>query len=145
MTLLQEHADRELLRQAEDITRLARARLEKPQGDPSFLSRLLLAAAEGRVYRDFPREWDRSQQFAEELGPATPGCVYHDRTLVAGTDEVGGYLKGIAIPSVFGESALDPGLIDRLGIQRIPIGPDGQIAKVTASVTTAWLCCCGSG
>lgn len=139
MNLLQEHADRELLRQAEDIARLARARLEKPQTDPSLLPRLILAA-EDRVARDFPGEFDRSFAIAEELGrPPTPGCVYLDRALVAGTAAAGGYLVGIDVPPVFGESALDPGLIDRLGVQRIPMGPDGQIPKVTAGVTTAWL------
>lgn len=50
MNLLQEHADRELLRQSEEIFRLTRARLEKPDIDPSFLPRLILAAAEDRVH-----------------------------------------------------------------------------------------------
>jgi hypothetical protein len=67
VTLLQEHADRELLRQSEEIFRLACARLEKPRSDPSFLPRLILSAAEDRVYRDFPDMWDRSKEFAEKV------------------------------------------------------------------------------
>src|SRR5512135_796348 len=111
--------EQELLARAV-LASFTRGKAER-DSDPMYLPRLLLAAAEDRTARDFRREWERSQQIAEELGrPPTPGTIYVDtRTLTAGVAQSGGDLVGIGVPPVFGESALDPGLVDRLGVQRI--------------------------
>lgn len=69
----------------------------------------------------------------------SPGCIFVDTRALVASSGSGAYLKGTTVPPVFGESGLDTGLLDLLGVEQIPMTWDGQLAQVTAGVTTAWL------
>jgi HK97 family phage major capsid protein len=141
MNALQAYGFRSAQQKMDEAARLLKALDARGHREEVPLQSLILSAAEHRVASDFPQLHEASQRYAEQLGrPATPGCIYiQHRALTAGVASAGGYLKGLEVPGVFGESGLDPDLADELGVEKVPMQGDGAFAKMSTGFTTAWL------